>query len=154
MHTLPPPQPVAHSVTCTSCHFLHLYRNIKGFMVQTGDPTGERWACPAAGVGWYTCVCPTAQGRGRAVRASGETGLRMSSTTHSRYAVRSVPAEQGETVRCHPVQHTGRGIVSMANSGADSNGSQFFITYSRQAHLDSKYTVFGRYAARIAAPCQ
>ena len=78
----------------------------------------------------------------------------MSSTTHSRYAVRSVPAEQGETVRCHPVQHTGRGTVSMANSGADSNGSQFFITYSRQAHLDSKYTVFGRYAARIAAPCQ
>ena len=42
----------------------------------------------------------------------------------------------------------------MANSGADSNGSQFFITYSRQAHLDSKYTVFGRYAARIATPCQ
>ena len=60
MDTLPPPQPVAHSVNCTSCHFLHLYRNIKGFMVQTGDPTGERWAWPmlsTAGVGWYMCVC-------------------------------------------------------------------------------------------------
>ena len=71
MDTLPPPQPVTHSVNCTSCHFLHLYRNIKGFMVQTGDPTGERsehlverWAWPtlsAAGVGWgwlvHVCVC-------------------------------------------------------------------------------------------------
>ena len=46
MHTLTLPQPVAHSVNYTSCHFLHLYRNIKGFMVQTGDPTGERWAWP------------------------------------------------------------------------------------------------------------
>jgi hypothetical protein len=32
----------------------------------------------------------------------------------------------------------------MANSGADSNKSQFFITYSKQAHLDSKYTIFGK----------
>ena len=32
----------------------------------------------------------------------------------------------------------------MANSGPDSNASQFFIAYGRQAHLDGKYTVFGR----------
>ena len=78
------------------------HRNIKGFMAQTGDPTG------------------TGKG-GQSI-----WGGRFEDEFHD------------------SLKHTGRGIVSMANSGADSNGSQFFITYSRQAHLDSKYTVFGR----------
>ena len=37
----------------------------------------------------------------------------------------------------------GPGVVGMANVGADSNGSQFFITYSAQPKLDGSYTIFG-----------
>jgi cyclophilin family peptidyl-prolyl cis-trans isomerase len=38
----------------------------------------------------------------------------------------------------------GEGVVAMANSGADRNGSQFFITYSPQPGLNGDYTIFGR----------
>ncbi|KAJ5697447.1 hypothetical protein N7488_011131 [Penicillium malachiteum] len=78
------------------------HRNIKGFMIQGGDPTGT--------------------GRG------GESiwGKYFSDEFEG------------------PLKHDGRGTLSMANKGKNTNSSQFFFAYRALPHLDRKHTVFGR----------
>ena len=79
-----------------------LHRNIPGFMVQGGDPTGT--------------------GRGGA----SAYGAPFADEFHAQLG------------------HSARGVLSMANSGPNSNGSQFFLTYAPCGHLDRKHSVFGR----------
>ncbi|KAH8917614.1 cyclophilin-like protein [Atractiella rhizophila] len=78
------------------------HRNIKGFMIQTGDPTGT-------GKGGQSIW-------GKAFNDEIRSTLKFSA----------------------------RGMVAMANSGPDTNKSQFFVTYAKQNHLDAKYTIFGK----------
>jgi peptidyl-prolyl cis-trans isomerase-like 3 len=78
------------------------HRNIKGFIVQGGDPTGT-------GKGGQSIYGPIF-----------EDEIEPS------------------------LEHDSKGIISMANSGPNTNASQFFITYSKQMHLNGIYTIFGK----------
>ena len=108
---------------------IKFHRVIPSFMIQGGDPL-SRTDSPAVGTGGpgYTFedeINPKSLGM-----TDGEISQLEAQGYRYNYDLESLPMDVGG--------------IAMANSGPDTNGSQFFIvTYSAQPHLNGKHTVFG-----------
>lgn len=110
-------------------------------MVQTGDPTGT-------GKGGTSIWGKKFEDEFHETLKVKKSNVLCTSPIHVGQAWSQFPSLRmfQVSVSLSPLspQHNNRGVVSMASQGPDTNGSQFFITYAKQPHLDMKYTVIGK----------
>ncbi len=109
------------------------HRVIDGFMIQDGDPNSKD---PSKKASWGT--------GGPGYEIQDEFPCMDGSVSHD-----AGDGSAGNPKPCDEVggllfKHTGEGILSMANSGPNTGGSQYFITLAATAHLDGKHAIFGK----------
>uniref|UniRef100_A0A7S2S1T3 Peptidyl-prolyl cis-trans isomerase n=1 Tax=Mucochytrium quahogii TaxID=96639 RepID=A0A7S2S1T3_9STRA len=97
---------------------LTFHRNLAEFMVQGGDP--------------YVAARET------------EDGIEYYKGTNGPKGGESIWGANFDDHFHQELKHHERGVLSMANKGANTNASQFFITYGPQSHLDNVYCAFGK----------
>ncbi len=115
------PNTVANFVKLAESGFydgIYFHRVIQDFMIQTGDPQAKG----TAGVDF--AYEPNAQGL--PIAGTGGPGYKFEDEFDA------------------SLKHDGPGVLSMANSGPNTNGSQFFITHVATPWLDGKHAVFGK----------
>lgn len=128
------------------------HRVIKGFMIQGGDPTGDGTGGESAfGAPFADEISATALGLDQElVGNTASVYNQLSADDKTKYASYTVE-QYYEQIKGYTYQnnlkshHMKVGSLAMANSGPNTNGSQFFIvTEQDQPHLDGLHTVFGQ----------
>lgn len=97
---------------------IYFHRVIEDFMIQTGDPQAK--GTPGVDFAYE----PNSEGL--PIAGTGGPGYKFADEFHD------------------SLKHDKPGVLSMANSGANTNGSQFFITHVETPWLDGVHSVFGQ----------